>query len=196
HDYELFTMLENEISSRYARLNDIINALKGLGKVYTNHELVSKILRCLLKSWEAKVTAIEEAKDLKQLKKFQSKEDSSKSYKDEKEVICECNKSGHIWTDCPKLKKKKDKKKAMIATWSDSDDSSSDEDENEEITNIAFMAMEDDNDVCSSSLSYNDLQNEYNELIDVLNNLNREYQLLKKIAKDRAKENMKLKNHI
>ncbi|GAV87664.1 UBN2 domain-containing protein, partial [Cephalotus follicularis] len=37
HDYELFTMLENEnISSMYARFNDIINVLKGLGKVYTN----------------------------------------------------------------------------------------------------------------------------------------------------------------
>ncbi|GAV76871.1 LOW QUALITY PROTEIN: zf-CCHC domain-containing protein/UBN2 domain-containing protein, partial [Cephalotus follicularis] len=223
---------------------DIINALKGLGKVYTNHELVSKILRCLPKSWEPKVTAIKEAKDLstlpledllgslmtydlrmsdqarnepkkkmitlkvrilldkknfskKQLKKFQSKGDSSKSDKDEKEVICyECNKPGHIRPDCPKLKKKKDKKKAMIATWSDSDDSSSDEDENGEIANIAFMAMEDDNEVCSSSLSYNDLQNEYNELIDVLDDLNKEYQLLKKIAKDRAKENMELKNHI
>ncbi|GAV70781.1 UBN2 domain-containing protein, partial [Cephalotus follicularis] len=43
HDYELFTMLENEnISSMYARFNDIINALKGLGKVYTNHELVKE----------------------------------------------------------------------------------------------------------------------------------------------------------
>ncbi|GAV70457.1 LOW QUALITY PROTEIN: UBN2 domain-containing protein, partial [Cephalotus follicularis] len=42
HDYELFTMLENEnISSMYARFNDIINALKGLGKIYTNHELVN-----------------------------------------------------------------------------------------------------------------------------------------------------------
>ncbi|GAV89848.1 UBN2 domain-containing protein [Cephalotus follicularis] len=36
HDYELFTMLENEnISSMYAHFNDIINALKGLGKVVT-----------------------------------------------------------------------------------------------------------------------------------------------------------------
>ncbi|GAV69684.1 hypothetical protein CFOL_v3_13185, partial [Cephalotus follicularis] len=108
----------------------------------------------------------------------------------------ECNKPSHIRPDCPKLKKKKDKKKAMIATWSDSDDSSSDENKNEEIANIAFMAMEDENQVCSSSLSYNDLQNEYNELIDVLDDLNREYQLLKKIATDRAKENVELKNHI
>ncbi|GAV91970.1 UBN2 domain-containing protein, partial [Cephalotus follicularis] len=31
HDYELFTMLENEnISSMYARFNDIINALKAI----------------------------------------------------------------------------------------------------------------------------------------------------------------------
>ncbi|GAV74638.1 UBN2 domain-containing protein, partial [Cephalotus follicularis] len=48
----------------YAMFNDIINALKGLGKVYPNHELVSKILRCLPKSWEPKVTAIKEAKNL------------------------------------------------------------------------------------------------------------------------------------
>ncbi|GAV59331.1 UBN2 domain-containing protein, partial [Cephalotus follicularis] len=68
HDYELFTMLENgNISSMYARFNDIINALKGLGKVYTNHELVGKILRCLPKSWEPKVMAIEEVKDLSTL---------------------------------------------------------------------------------------------------------------------------------
>ncbi|GAV78891.1 UBN2 domain-containing protein, partial [Cephalotus follicularis] len=59
HEYELFAMIENEdISSMYARFNDIINALKGLGKFYPNHELVSKILRCLPKSWEPKVTAI------------------------------------------------------------------------------------------------------------------------------------------
>ncbi|GAV74455.1 zf-CCHC domain-containing protein/UBN2 domain-containing protein [Cephalotus follicularis] len=247
----------------YARFNDIINALKGLGKAYTNHALLSKIFSCLSKSWEPKVKGIEEVKDLstlpledllaslmthelrmndqarnepkkkmiamkaskdeesdedemalptkrirrilldkkhfskKQLKKFQSKGDSSKSDKDEKEVICyECNKPGHIRPDCPKLKNKKNKKKAMIATWSDSDDSSSDEDESEEIVNIAFMAMEDENGVCSSSFSYNDLQNEYNELIDKLDDLIREYQLLKKIAKDRAKENVELKNHI
>ncbi|GAV92271.1 zf-CCHC domain-containing protein, partial [Cephalotus follicularis] len=107
--------------------------------------------------------------------------DSSKSDKEEKKVICyKCNKPGHIRPDCPKYKKNKDKKKAMIATWSNGDDSSSDEDENEEIANIAFMAVEDDNDVCSSSLSYNDLLSEYNEFIDVLNDLNKEYQNLKK----------------
>ncbi|GAV62783.1 LOW QUALITY PROTEIN: UBN2 domain-containing protein, partial [Cephalotus follicularis] len=201
---------------------DIINALKSLGKVYTNHELVSKILRCLPKSCEPKVTAIEEVKVLstlpledllgslmtherilldkknfskKQLKKFQSKGDSSKSDKEKEVIHYECNKPGHIRLDCPKYKKK-EKKKAMIATWSDSDDSSLDEHENEEIANIAFIAIENDNEVCSSFLNYNDLLSEYNELIGVLNDLNKEYELLKKMAKDRTKENLELKNKI
>ncbi|GAV87019.1 zf-CCHC domain-containing protein [Cephalotus follicularis] len=135
----------------------------------------------------------------KQLKKFQSKRDTSKGDKDEKEVICyECDKSGHIRPDCPNLKEKKDKvkKKEMITTWSDNDESSFEDEENEEIANIAFMAMEDDYEVTSSSLSYSELQCEYDELLDVLNDLNREYLLLKKLAKDRAKENVKLKNCI
>ncbi|GAV87766.1 UBN2 domain-containing protein [Cephalotus follicularis] len=183
----------------------MINDLKGLGKVYTNHELVSKILRCLLKSWEPKVTAIEEAKDIstlpledllgslmthelrmsdqerndpkKQFKKF--KGEPSKKDKEEKEVVCyECDK--HIRPECPKLKKQKDnfKKKAMIATWSDSDDSSSDDKENEEVANIAFMAMEDENEVTSSFLSFNEQKCEYDELLDFLDDLNREYLLL------------------
>ena len=41
--------------------------LKSLGKTFTTEELVRKILRFLSRSWEAKVTAIQEAKDLKTL---------------------------------------------------------------------------------------------------------------------------------
>ena len=37
--------------------------MKGLGKTYANKELVKKILNSLPKSWEAKVTTIEESKD-------------------------------------------------------------------------------------------------------------------------------------
>ncbi|GAV91969.1 zf-CCHC domain-containing protein [Cephalotus follicularis] len=137
----------------------------------------------------------------KQLKKFQSnKGDTSKKEKDEKEVICyECDKPGHIRPECPKLKKKKEnfKKKAMIATWSGSDNSTSDnEDENKDVADIAFMAMEDDIEATNSSLSFNELKCEYDELLDVLNDLNREYLLLKKIPKDRANENLELKRCI
>ena len=47
----------------YNRFTTIVNNLKGLGKAYGNKELVKKKLNSLLKSWEAKVTAIEESKD-------------------------------------------------------------------------------------------------------------------------------------
>ena len=46
---------------------DIINGLKGLDKCYSNSDPVRKVLRSLSRSWEAKVTAIQEAKDLNTL---------------------------------------------------------------------------------------------------------------------------------
>ncbi|GAV73622.1 UBN2 domain-containing protein [Cephalotus follicularis] len=68
HEYELFMMHDHEnISYMFTRFTTIINSLKNLGKSYPNQELVRKILRCLLKSWTPKVTAIEEAKDLSTL---------------------------------------------------------------------------------------------------------------------------------
>ncbi|GAV71059.1 UBN2 domain-containing protein, partial [Cephalotus follicularis] len=51
----------------FTRFTNITNALQALGKVYTNSEMVRKILRCLSRIWMPKVTAIEEAKDLKTL---------------------------------------------------------------------------------------------------------------------------------
>lgn len=68
HDYELFKMKPHEsIKDMFTRFTDIINGLKALGKTYANTEQVRKILRCLPKSWEAKVTAIQESKDLRVL---------------------------------------------------------------------------------------------------------------------------------
>ena len=51
----------------FYKFTNIINALKSLGKSYTNDELVRKILRSLPYEWEAKVIAIQEAKDLTKL---------------------------------------------------------------------------------------------------------------------------------
>ena len=64
--YELFEMGDREtIMDMYTRFTHITNELKSLGKTFTTEELVRKILRFLPRSWEAKVTAIQEAKDLK-----------------------------------------------------------------------------------------------------------------------------------
>ncbi|GAV84318.1 zf-CCHC domain-containing protein/UBN2 domain-containing protein [Cephalotus follicularis] len=65
HDYEMFTMNENEdIKSMFTRFTNIINALQTLDKTYSNSEMVRKILRCFPRLWMPKVTTIEEAKNL------------------------------------------------------------------------------------------------------------------------------------
>ena len=51
HSYELFKMnFDESISSMFTRFTEIVNSLKSLGKIYTNSELVRKILRCLQKN--------------------------------------------------------------------------------------------------------------------------------------------------
>ena len=69
HKYELFKIEHNEtILGMYTCFTDIINHLKNLGKTYIDSELCRKILRSLPQMWEAKVTAIQKAKDLTFLK--------------------------------------------------------------------------------------------------------------------------------
>ncbi|VFQ79754.1 unnamed protein product [Cuscuta campestris] len=64
HEYELFSMKENEkIEEMFERFSNIINPLNLLGKTYTNRELVRKVLRSLSPKWRSKVDAIEEGRD-------------------------------------------------------------------------------------------------------------------------------------
>ena len=51
----------------FTHFTDIINGLTYLGKIYTNTEIIRKVLRSLPKSWETKVIAITETKDLSKL---------------------------------------------------------------------------------------------------------------------------------
>ena len=65
HSFELFRMKPSEtIGDMFTRFTDVVKSLKGLGKSFSDFELVNKILRSLSKSWDPKVTAIQEAKDL------------------------------------------------------------------------------------------------------------------------------------
>ncbi|KAK2356743.1 hypothetical protein QL285_094071 [Trifolium repens] len=67
--FELFEMKEDEsVDQMYGRFTIMINELISLGKTYTAHERVRKILRCLPKTWRHIVTAIIESKDLTKLK--------------------------------------------------------------------------------------------------------------------------------
>ncbi|GKD43163.1 hypothetical protein Tco_1267808, partial [Tanacetum coccineum] len=66
--YEQFIIFEDEsIYSVFARFNTIITSLKALDEGYSSKNYVRKFLRALDPKWRAKVTAIEETKDLMSL---------------------------------------------------------------------------------------------------------------------------------
>ncbi|XP_070019413.1 uncharacterized protein [Nicotiana sylvestris] len=67
-EYELFRMKDDEsIQDMYTRFTSIINELHTLGEIIPKNKLVRKILSALSISWESKVNAITEAKDLQAL---------------------------------------------------------------------------------------------------------------------------------
>ncbi|GJU81072.1 zf-CCHC domain-containing protein [Tanacetum coccineum] len=66
--YEQFVISEDEsIDSTFARFNTIITSLKAFDEGYSCKNYVRKFLRALHPKWRAKVTAIEESKDLTSL---------------------------------------------------------------------------------------------------------------------------------
>ncbi|KAH9734288.1 Integrase catalytic domain-containing protein [Citrus sinensis] len=70
-----------------------------------------------------------------------------KNQREKKEVITcyECKKPDHIRSECTLINKLK--KKAMVATWDDSEEDSSDEEGSQEVSNLALMAIGEDDDL-------------------------------------------------
>ena len=67
-EYEMFRMLKGEtIFEVQKRFTYIINHLMSLDKTFNKEELNIKILKCLDRAWQPKVTAISESKDLTSL---------------------------------------------------------------------------------------------------------------------------------
>ena len=67
-EYELFRMQpEENIVDVQKRVAHIVNHLTGLGKVFDKEELTIKVMKCLDRSCQPKVTAISESKDLSKL---------------------------------------------------------------------------------------------------------------------------------
>jgi len=66
--FEVFEMNEDEtIDEMYARFTTIVNEMRSLGKAYSTHERIRKILRCLPSMWRPMVTAITQAKEFMKL---------------------------------------------------------------------------------------------------------------------------------
>ena len=67
-EYEMFRMLKGEsIADVQKRFTHIVNHHMSLGKVFDKEELNIKILKCLDRSWQPKVTAISESRELTSL---------------------------------------------------------------------------------------------------------------------------------
>ncbi|XP_069146125.1 uncharacterized protein [Solanum lycopersicum] len=66
--YELFRMAKGEtIHEMHTRFNAIINEIYSLGEIIPNGKAVRKLVSVLPESWESKVEAITEARDLDKL---------------------------------------------------------------------------------------------------------------------------------
>ncbi|GAV92548.1 UBN2 domain-containing protein, partial [Cephalotus follicularis] len=133
-------------------------------------------------------------KGKKALKKFPHHVESSKK---EEPTCYECKNPRHFKSDCPNLKKKdkehSKKKKAMVATWDDSDPSSSEEERDEEVANIAFMAIEEENED-EVNFTFDELQNAYENLFNEYESVCLKNKSLKKNVVSMSKEIKNLKN--
>ncbi|KAH9733812.1 Integrase catalytic domain-containing protein [Citrus sinensis] len=104
-----------------------------------------------------------------------------KNQREKKEVITcyECKKPGHIRSECPLINKLK--KKAMVATWDDSEEDSSDEEGLQEVSNLALMAIGEDDDLNEvSDPTYNELYDAFKELHNELMKIGKKNGLKKK----------------
>ena len=58
-------MKTNEsIQDMQKRFTHIVNHLASLGRIFPNEDLINKVLRCLSREWQPKVTVIIESRDL------------------------------------------------------------------------------------------------------------------------------------
>ncbi|GAV65908.1 zf-CCHC domain-containing protein/UBN2 domain-containing protein, partial [Cephalotus follicularis] len=124
--------------------------------------------------------------------KFKNKKEESTCY--------ECKKPGHFKNECPNLKKKEKfnkehskKKKAMVATWDDSDPSSSEEESDVEVANLAFMAIEEENED-EVKFSFDELQDAYENLFHEYKNVCINNKSIKKDVCSMSKEIENLRN--
>ncbi|GJV45855.1 hypothetical protein Tco_1430391 [Tanacetum coccineum] len=176
---------EESIDNAFAKFNTIITSLKALDEGFSSKNCVRKFLRALHPKWRAKVTAIEESKNLTTL----SLDELIGNLKVYEEVIkkdSETVKSKREQSRSIALKARKessdedsstsdseDEEYAMAVRNSSKDKDDSDDDEEEKTKDEKCLMAKDSNEVLSeteyfsddqSSIDENDLDSEYSRL--------------------------------
>ncbi|GKF31622.1 hypothetical protein Tco_0101420 [Tanacetum coccineum] len=169
--YEQFIISEDEtIDSAFARFNTIISSLKALKEGYSSKIYVRKFLRELHPKWRAKVTAIEEPKDLTSLsldelirnlkaKKESSDEECSTSESEDEEYVMAVR-------DFKKSFKRRDKNQRDFVGgyWSDSC-----EEDDEKVKDETCLVAQESSYFSDENSSIDDLvlDNEYDKLCKI-----------------------------
>ena len=58
---------DENISAYFSRIDEIVNARKGLGEQIEEHDIVSKVIRSVLPKFEAKIFTLEEKKSFSKM---------------------------------------------------------------------------------------------------------------------------------
>ncbi|GJZ98358.1 hypothetical protein Tco_0670811 [Tanacetum coccineum] len=153
---------EESIDNAFAKFNTIITSLKALDEGFSRKNCVRKFLRALHPKWRAKVTAIEESKNLttlsldelignlkvceevikKDSETVKNKRDSSTSDNEDEEYAMACGDPNHLIGECPKQLKYQNQRAFVGGAWSDSDD-----DEEEKTKDEKWLMAKDSNEI-------------------------------------------------
>ncbi|GKA94180.1 hypothetical protein Tco_0816166 [Tanacetum coccineum] len=188
--YEQFIISEDEtIDSAFARFNTIITSLKALDEGYSSKNYVRKFLRALYPKWRAKVTAIEESKDLTSLsldeliRNLKAKKESSEledgllyrlpevkikntpwrletSRSSLREEVDLCGDPNHLIGECPKALKDKNQRAFVGGSWSDSG-----EEDDEKVKDETCIVAQASSEVCSESPYFSDEDSSIDDLV-------------------------------
>lgn len=160
-----------------------------------------KFKKMWIKQQRGKGLKKDNKRESSQKKKSFPHKGESTSTADKSNITCfECKKPGHIKPDCPRLAKKPvrkpfyKKKKALVTGWDDSENNSEDDEEEEDEESLfALMASVDgsDDDEDDEVRSEN-LEEEFNELLEHSYTLSEKYKNLKKQFSKLQKEHEKV----